>query len=104
LKCNTRTLNNIPRTSNRLEGFHRFLNAVNDVSDINIRTVGKELVKIQQETELYLISILYDNEEGVGNKIDFIFRRYWDSRHIMTRHTFKRLHWLSSSRLKIKMI
>jgi hypothetical protein len=65
-----RTLNNIPRISNRLEGLHGFLNAVNGVSNPNIGTLGKETVKIQQETELYILNILYGNQEYVGNKID----------------------------------
>jgi hypothetical protein len=82
------TLNNIPRTSDSLEGFDRFLNAVNDVSNPNIRTLGKEIVKIQQEAELYLLSILYDNEEDVGNKIDFVlpkvlgFEEYYDGTYM----------------------
>jgi hypothetical protein len=42
-----RILNNIPRTTNSLEGFHRHLNNVCATNHQSILSIGKELINIQ---------------------------------------------------------
>jgi hypothetical protein len=80
-----------------------FLNAVNDFSNPNIGKLVKELVEIQQETKLYLLSILYDYEEDEGNNIDFILSKVLGFEAYYDVTLWNRLHWFSSSCLKIKM-
>jgi hypothetical protein len=77
-----RTINFIPRTSNSIEGFHRFLNSVNDTTSPNLFSLGKELINIQQCTEMFFLRSLYDfGFEGKSDKVVDIclkFGNYYD--------------------------
>ena len=85
--CYERTLKNIPRTSNSIEGFHRHLNNNIDTINPSIISLGNELKLTQQTSEMYLLRSLYcSNEKKFSTSEIYLiavsFDNYYDTEYL----------------------
>lgn len=71
-----RTENNIPRTTNSLEGYHRHLNSLISIKQSSIITILNELKSEQTITENKIFYLLYNSPETKEDSVKELLKKY----------------------------